>query len=52
MFVHSARLTKLVKEESDVVLIEGLHFHQVVQVVLTELHHQHYEMLQLLRKQE
>ena len=26
----SARLTKLVKEESDVVLLEGLHLHQVV----------------------
>ena len=47
--VHLARLTKLVKEESDIVLFEGLHLHQMVQVVLTELHHQHYEMFQLLQ---
>ena len=37
--VQLGRLTKLVKEECNVVLLEGLHLHQVVQIVLTELHH-------------
>ena len=43
------RLTELVEEEGNVVLLEGLHLHQVVQVVLTQLHHQHNELLEFLQ---